>query len=131
MPIPNITNGESGASVRTKLNDTIDLVNAAPTTYEPISNQLAIAASDIDWDVTHSFKTLAANTVFTFSNAADARTITVAIINTVGNYTVTWPAGIKWVGGVAPTQTIGAKTDIYTFTQMNSIIYGTAVQNLS
>ena len=94
------------------------------------SIQAAISASDIDWNITYAYKTLAANTTFTFSNAVDARTIVVAITNTASNYTVTWPT-VKWANGVAPTQTIGAFTDIYTFVRINGVVYGSYVQNLS
>lgn len=93
--------------------------------------QSAIAASAIDWNYTHLYKTLSANTTFTFSNAADAKTIIIAITNTASNYTVTWPAAVKWTGGTEPTQTVGAKTDIYTLTQINGVIYGSYVQDLS
>lgn len=93
-------------------------------------NEASISASAIDWNVTHHYKTLGANTTFTFSNAAAAKTIIVAITNTASNYTVTWPT-VKWSGGVAPVQTTGAKTDVYTFTQINGVIYGAVVQNIS
>lgn len=103
---------------------------ATPDQTSPVSS--TIAASAIDWDLgnLHS-KTLAANTTFTFSNAADGHTIVVVLLNTASNYTVTWPAGIKWVNATAPTQTVGAKYDIYTFVQISSTIFGNAVQNLS
>jgi len=90
----------------------------------------AISASAIDWSLpgnTHS-KTLAANTTFTFSNALDGKTIVVALTNTASDYTVTWPT-VSWTGGAAPTQTVGAKTDVYTFVKIGSTIYGSVVQD--
>lgn len=91
----------------------------------------AISASAIDWSLgpSHS-KTLSANTTFTFSNALDGQTINVAVTNTAGNYTVTWPT-VKWSGGSAPTQTTGAKTDVYTFIKVGSTIYGNVSANHS
>lgn len=91
----------------------------------------AVSASDIDWSLgaTHS-KTLAANSTFTFSNAVDGETIIVKITNTASNYTVTWPT-VSWAGSVAPTQTVGAKVDVYTFVKIGSTIFGSAVQNLT
>lgn len=85
--------------------------------------------ASIDWAAgpSHS-RTLAANTTFTFSNAIDGQTIIVAVTNTASNYTVTWPT-VQWAGGAAPTQTVGAKTDVYTFTKVGSTIYGAASQN--
>lgn len=90
-----------------------------------------ISASEIDWSKgpSHS-KTLSANTTFTFANALDGQTINVAVTNTAGNYTVAWPA-LQWSGGSAPTQTVGAKTDIYTFTKVGANIYGNVSANHS
>lgn len=88
---------------------------------------LVIGASAIDWLLgTKRFKTLSANTTFTFSNVYD-QVIVVAITNTAGNYTVTWPT-VVWQAGVTPTQTLGAHTDIYTFIRLNGITYGTVSQ---
>ena len=90
---------------------------------------VAIAASAIDWALGDQFtKTLAANTTFTFSNSQSGQIITVFVLNTASNYTVTWPT-VKWKGGVAPTQTVGAKEDIYTFINKGGTIYGSASQN--
>lgn len=92
---------------------------------------VVISASDINWSIAQTFsKTLAANTTFTFSNVTDGRTIVVAITNTAGNFSVTWPT-VKWTGNVAPTQTIGSKTDIYTFCRVGSVTYGSVVQNFT
>lgn len=126
--------------------DTLDFIIASPvavskggtnsTTAAAASRALipatvTISASDIDWSAGTAFtKTLAANTTFTFSNTQDAQTIVVGLTNTASNYTVTWPT-VKWSGGAAPTQTTGAKTDVYTFVKLGSTFYGSAVQNFS
>lgn len=97
-----------------------------------IGTDAAIAAAAIDWATGASFsKTLSASTTFTFSNSLPGQEIRVAITNTVANYTVAWPASptLKWSGGSAPTQTIGAKTDVYTFVNIGGVIYGSVVQN--
>jgi hypothetical protein len=89
----------------------------------------AISASAINWSLSGTFsKTLAANTTFTFSNAVDGKTIVVALTNTTGNYTVTWPT-VSWTGGTAPVQTIGAKTDVYTLIKIGSTTYGSVIPN--
>lgn len=94
-----------------------------------IGTQVTISASAIDWHGgTHFTKTLSGNTTFTFSNNADTLSIIVFITNTTGNFTVTWPT-VSWVGGSAPTQTIGAHTDIYNFVQAGGTIYGAVIQN--
>lgn len=90
-----------------------------------------ISALDVDWSIAQTFsKTLAANSTFTFSNVTDGRTIVVAITNTASNYTVTWPT-VKWVGGTQPVQTVGAKVDVWTFVKIGSVIYGSAIQNVT
>jgi len=112
----------------TQLANTISNFNAAVLTVaERLSTQASIAAAAIDWDQTHSYKTLTANTTFTFSNAANARTIIVAITNNATNFTVTWPT-VDWGAAGAPTQRTGTATDIYTFTQINGVIYGSVRQ---
>ena len=91
-----------------------------------------ISGTDIDWDVAdYRYKTLSANTVFTFSNVTEAETITVIVTNTVGNFTVTWPAGIRWTGGFAPVMSIGVRSDMYTFVMINGIVWASYVQNLT
>ena len=90
-----------------------------------------ISASAIDWSVSNSFyKTLAANTTFTFSNAQDGQVITICLLNTTSNYTVTWPT-IKWAGGTAPTMTTGAHYDVYTIYYNATVgaYFGSYVQN--
>lgn len=95
------------------------------------SAAVAISALDIDWvNPNHTFyKTLGANSTFTFSNTVEGKTIIVALTNTASNYTVTWPVSVKWRLGSAPIQSTGAVTDIYTFVRINGVIYGSAIQN--
>lgn len=93
---------------------------------------LSTTTPAINWNSSTSFSwTLAGNSSPTFSNNTNGWDITVAITNTVLNYTVTWPTGIKWQGGSQPTQTTGAKTDIWTFKQFGSVIYGAVHPNHS
>jgi len=90
-----------------------------------------ISGTDIDWNVAdYRFKTLSANTTFTFSNQSEAETITVILTNTAGNFTVTWPS-VRWTGGFAPVMSIGVRSDMYTFVMVNGIIWASYVQNLT
>lgn len=94
-----------------------------------LGTQASISASAIDWAAgTHFYKTIAANTTFTFANAADTLCI-VVVVTGDASHTVTWPAAVKWVAATAPTQTL-SQPDVYTFIQVNGVIYGTAVQNV-
>jgi hypothetical protein len=89
-----------------------------------------ISALDIDWSLQGPFKkTLNSSSTYTFSNTASGQTIVVKFTNTASNFTVTWPAGVVWSGGSAPTQTTGAKSDVYTFICDGSTFYGSFVQN--
>lgn len=91
-----------------------------------------ITGTNIDWNVAdYRFQTLSANTTFTFSNQSEAETITVVLTNTAGNFTVTWPVGIRWTGGFAPVMSIGPRSDLYTFVVINGIIWASYVQNLT
>lgn len=92
---------------------------------------VAISASDIDWTAGPvRTKTLSANTTFTFSNASTGQTIVVELTNTASNYTVTWPGTVTWAGGTPPVQTVGAKSDVYTFICTATNVYrGSYVQN--
>lgn len=103
---------------------------ATPEQTTPAS--ATISASDIDWTARTQFhKTLSANTTFTFSNTADARTIIVYVTNTASNYTVTWPAGVIWPNTTAPVQTVGAHTDQYQFNVDGTDIFGSVTQNFT
>lgn len=90
-----------------------------------------ISGTDVDWSVAPlRYKTIAANTTFTFSNMTEGRTISLYLTQFL-TFTVTWPLGIVWPGAVVPTFTpVAGRTDIYTFTMVNGFIYGSYVQNL-
>lgn len=107
---------------------TLATINSA---LQPAAS-VAIAAVNIDWSLSTGFyKTLAANSVFTFSNTLDCKTIVVAITNTAGNFTATWPAAVRWANGSEPVLTLGVKTDVFTFVVINGIIWGAVVQNMT
>jgi hypothetical protein len=90
-----------------------------------------ISASDIDWSASNSFyKTLSANTTFTFSNAQDGQVITVTLLNTTSNYTVTWPT-ITWSGGTPPTMVTGANYEVFTiyYNATAGVYFGSYISN--
>lgn len=62
------------------------------------------------------------------TNMPDNKWITIFIENDQ-DWTISWPIDIKWPSSTPPTLTIGGKTDVYSFIQINSVIYGSAVQN--
>ena len=91
-----------------------------------------VSSTAIDWSQGNSFyKSIAANTTFTFSNAVDGQVITICILQNGGNYTVTWPT-MKWSGGTAPTMTAtNGKYDVYTIYYNATVgaYFGSYVQN--
>jgi hypothetical protein len=103
----------------------------APTynTSAPVALTESAGASTITWTSGNLFTlTLNANLTISFSGAISGQTIIVRLTNTSSNYTVTWPS-MKWPNGSAPTQTIGAHTDVYTIFYDGTNYYGNAVQN--
>lgn len=118
-----IAQGGTGATTAAAANQALTVAAVALT---ETSN-----ATTIDWSLGNSFTlTLNGNlNTVTFSNTVDGQCITVAILNTASNYTVTWGNSIKWATGSQPVQTIGAKTDIWTIIKMGSTYYGSVVQN--
>ena len=103
----NITTGNIGTANITKL----------------VGTQINIPVLDINWASGLVFyQTINSATTYTFSNNADGMVINIVIVSS-GTGAITWPAGIKWPGGAAPTQTqVG--TDVYTLMQVNSVMYG-------
>lgn len=116
--------------------NTLEIKSGATATFDVGSKlnyvpSTPIPALNIDWSVTQEYsKTLSANSTFTFTNVSD-KPIRVALTNTASNYTVTWPVTVNWPGASQPTQTVGAKTDIWTFVRINGSIYGSVVANYS
>lgn len=101
----------------------------AYTTPAPVALTESTGATTITWTAGSLFTlTLNANLTITFAGAISGQTIVVRLTNTTSNYTVTWPS-MKWPNGSAPTQTIGAHTDVYTIVYDGANYYGNAVQN--
>ena len=124
---------QAGTTNKNHFDGAIDVAstNVAKTNQNLTPATSTISASAIDWSVSNSFyKTLGANTTFTFSNAVDGQVITICLLNTTSNYTVTWPT-IKWAGATAPTMTTGAHYDVYTIYYNATVgaYFGSYVQN--
>ena len=131
-PNPTVAPG-SYAVIKMSSNGTANgtWVVQTPNTSSLITPAQAISGTVIDWTLGSVFtKTLGANTTFTFSGAVSGQTIVVRLTNTVSNFTVTWPT-VRWSGGIAPTMSPGAVSDVYTFIYDGSNYYGASVQNMS
>ncbi len=78
---------------------------------------VVLAANDINLSLGGMFsKTITTATTFTLSNVPVSGTASSFILELTdaGAFTVTWFAGIKWAGGIAPTMT-AAGVDILGF----------------
>lgn len=120
IPFKNRSNDFSADINISGLTKSTNFSNNEPTT---------ITGSIIDASENNLFVcTLEESMVFDFINFPDNKWISIWITNTTDNYTVDW-SGITWPANTAPTQTIGDHTDVYSFIKINSVIYGSIVQN--
>ncbi|MDR3611351.1 MAG: hypothetical protein P4L27_12365 [Ignavibacteriaceae bacterium] len=102
------------------------------TTGRIYASQDTLLSITIDWSMGNTkIKSLTANTTFNMINTVNGAQISVVVYNS-GTFTVDWTcseAPIVWSGGIAPVQTTGGKTDIYSFIRAGGKIYGTYIQN--
>lgn len=83
-------------------------------------------ADTIDWSTGGAHKsTLTGNCTYTFTSPGGVTSVVLKIIQGAGPYTVTWPASVKWAGGVAPTlSTANGAIDIFSFYFDGTNYYG-------
>lgn len=104
------------------------------TLNEAIIQEVAnIAALDIDWSSANVHeKDISADSTFTFSNDVSGQTIIVKITNTDASaHTADFPAGVQWSGGTAVNNVPANSSNVYTFIRVGTVIYASAVDNLS
>lgn len=88
---------------------------------------------NINWLSSSNYAlTLTGSVSISFSDTRDGLTMLLAINQDItGSWEPIWSSSIKWSDGVVPIQTyLSMSTDIYTFTQINSNIYGSVLQNM-
>lgn len=104
------------------------------STVISVSNTVCTTASittDIDWNTALGYKTLSgAGATFTFSNAANGKSVSFVIVGDGSDRAVAWPAGIKWVG-TSHTTVKANKSNFYSFVQVNSVVYGTVISDMA
>ena len=120
IPFKNQTNNFTADINISGLTKSTNFSNNTPTT---------ITSSTIDASENNLFiYTLEESMVFDFINLPENKWISVWITNNEPDYTVGWH-NVAWPNGSAPTQSINGHTDIYSFIQINSVVYGSVVQN--
>lgn len=77
----------------------------------------AVASTAIDLSLTDFFtKSISSNTTFTFSNATASKAQAFAVQLTITSAAVpSWPATVKWTGGLNPSSTLGNGTHVLGF----------------
>lgn len=113
MAISNISNGESGLSIRTKLNEVISRLN-----LESVYN---LSNSELNpLNAVFQKKTLTSDVSFTESFSS-GQLIILHLYN--GElYNVIWPSGIIWIDNETPVLTTA---DVIMFWKIDSTLYGT------
>lgn len=83
----------------------VTIAGGADFTGSTKSNVQALAAADFDLTAADFFtKSISTNTTFTFSGATASKAQAFVVELTISSSAVpTWPASVKWAGGVAPT----------------------------
>lgn len=128
--IAKISNLTMNGYVKTSAGDGTLSVQTTPL---PVADTIiaaqAISTTVIDWATGNLFtqSNSSTNRTFTFSNQASGQTIVVRLTQTSG--TVTWPT-VKWPDGTPPTPTASG-TDVYTFINDGTSIYGSVVQAMA
>lgn len=84
--------------------------------------RVLMETSDIDLNAGNFFvKTVAGNLTFSVSNVPTAGTSSSFLLEltNAGSATITWWAGVKWAGGVAPTLTVAGRDVLGFYTHDN------------
>lgn len=111
-----------------------DLNMGANTVYfTETDNGNSSTADTIDWGAGNKQRsTLTGNVTYTFTAPAGPCNLVLKILTGAGGFTATWPATVKWAGGVAPTiTTTASRADIITFYYDGTNYYGSYVQDFT
>jgi hypothetical protein len=111
------------------------IFNKSAVYDEEIANTSSSNATTIDWTAGNKQKyTNSENSTLTFTAPAGKCNLILKIVHAANatTFTVTWPASVKWAGGVAPTltQTSGA-IDIVSFYYDGTNYFGVANANFA
>ena len=111
------------------LNNIVDYINGIANANQNISTSAVETLVDFSNGNIVSL-TLQANTLLTFSNAEAGAYILKLIQGDGTGLSVTWPATVKWSGGVAPTLSVGyGIVDVITLVYDGTNFYGVYTLN--
>ncbi len=116
--------GVMNAADKTKLDD---IQRQGATTVIPGSNVINWGDKINTGSGTYSQVLASGANTFTFSNNVDGMAIMVKLTSDAGGSTVTWPGFVLWPGGTVPTQS-STGVDVYSFADIDGLIYGTVLQ---
>ncbi|NTW34133.1 MAG: hypothetical protein HGB12_16200 [Bacteroidetes bacterium] len=100
--------------------------NSVGTAYSSDATFTTITPAIVDWNNSNVQEiTLSANRSFTFTNGKSGGVYSLFIKqNSTGGWNITWPADIKWAGGITPTFTTTAgAVDLVKFTHDGTNYY--------
>lgn len=125
-----ITHNHDGVYQPVLTNSSNITVNSLTTSYV-IGNQDTTSSTIIDWNTVYHNRNFNTNQTLTFSNAANGKSVTLIVYNSsTSNITLTFPSGIKW-SDTNYTTVSASKYNIYTFIQINGVIFCSYVSGLS
>jgi len=89
--------------------------------------QTALSGTSLDFsrEVSFYYKSISADTTFTFANLTDPH-MAVFVLTTTGSYQPTWPAGVKWPYDITPVHPDSSSV-VYQFVRVNGTVYGSAI----
>lgn len=100
--------------------------------FTETDNGNSSTADTIDWTLSNKQKsTLTGNCTFTFTAPPGPCNLILKLVqDATGSRTATWPASVKWSGGVPPTLTTTAsRADIISLYYDGTVYYGTSSLN--
>jgi hypothetical protein len=111
--------GDSGSSIRTKLNTAIQKTEGTSpikTIYEEFVGTESSGTLDLSTGNVFSHAP-STNTTYVFSNPPSTGTAFGFTLKVSPSATITqtWPASVDWAGGSAPTATASGETDVFAF----------------
>jgi hypothetical protein len=91
----------------------------------------ALSALDIDWNAGEMFyKTISADSTFTFSNVTEGRSVTLVITNSSGStVSLAFPSGVYKTAGALPIS--AGQSALYSLMRINGITYLAALAGLA
>lgn len=98
--------------------------------WDAVNDEGTGGSVTIDWTLGNKAKyTISSNGTFTFTAPGGPCSLVLKVTNSGAARQITFPATVKWPGGVQPTESTGV--DLYTFFYDGTNYYGAALTDMS